>query len=255
MVGDFGERDPDAALVLLEHFSKSLAFYIEHDALARELETFQLVVVWKDGDRFIVEINHVAQIYDWVLNRLVLAKLPVCRLQIGKIDAMELVVLAAKRARIVHCSVDEIIEVYILDLEGLDHMGAAGVEQFRHLLLIPIATEFCLHCLRGCRHLAKRQSRTKNFDEKPFHPGAPFRLPQSLSRLVGAPWFGERWGKEDIGRRDESLTRQSHKRFPSAVRKISLGISMRRSLLEVVSPGSRGPRNRSASADVRNHET
>jgi len=30
---------------------------------------------------------------------------------------------------------------------------------------------------------------------------------------------------------------------------------MRRSLLEVVSPGSRGPRNRSASADVRNHET
>src|SRR5262249_25646909 len=128
------------------------------------------------------------------LNRLVLAKLPVCRLQIGKIDATELVVLAAKRTRIVHCGVNEVIEVYILDLEGLDHVGAAGLEQFRHLLLISIATEFCLHCLRGCRHLAKRQSRSKNFDEKPFHPGAPFKLPQSLSRLVGAPWFGERWG-------------------------------------------------------------
>jgi len=56
-------------------------------------------------------------------------------------------------------------------------MGAAGLEEFRDLLLIPIATELRPYSTRCYGHLAKRERRSKNFDEKRFHPSAGFELP------------------------------------------------------------------------------
>ena len=62
------------------------------------------------------------QIYDGVLNPLVLAKLPVRRLQFGKIDAAKLLVLPAKRLRVVNCGVNDVIEIDVLDLKGADRI-------------------------------------------------------------------------------------------------------------------------------------
>jgi hypothetical protein len=47
-------------------------------------------------------------------------------LQIGKIDAAKRLVLAGHRLRIVHRRGDELIEVDVLDVESLAHMGAAA---------------------------------------------------------------------------------------------------------------------------------
>jgi hypothetical protein len=147
---------------------------MSYDALARELEALESVVVWEGEGRSIVVINYLAQIYDGMLNPFVLAKLPVRRSEIRKIDAAELLALGAKRLRIVHCSVNEVIEIDVLDLEGLDHMSAAGLEEFRPLLLIPITTKLCLYGMRRYGHLAERQCGSKNFDEKRFHRSAGF---------------------------------------------------------------------------------
>src|SRR5262249_39060510 len=112
-----------------------------------------------------------------MLNSLLTATLLVRRWPTGKIDTEELLVLAAERPRFVHSCVNEVIEIDGLDLEGVHHMGAAGMEEFRHPMLIPIATKLCLYSRRGCRHLAKRQRRSKNFDKKRFHLSPRFNLP------------------------------------------------------------------------------
>jgi hypothetical protein len=48
------------------------------------------------------------------------------------------------------------------------------------LLLIPIATELGLYCVRAYCHLAKCQCRSKNFNEKRFHPRAGAQIARSL---------------------------------------------------------------------------
>jgi hypothetical protein len=165
MFWNFGQRDPDAALVLLKHFSEAPAFDVEHDALAGKLETLEFMMVRKGGGCFIVVIYHFTQIDDGSLNLLVPAELPVCRLQISKIDAAELPIFIAQRPRIVHSGLNEVIKIDVLDLEGLDHVGAAGLQQLGELLPIAIAIELCLHYIGSYRHLAERQRRGKNFDE------------------------------------------------------------------------------------------
>src|ERR1700730_2890707 len=184
MVSDFAQRDPDAALVLLKHFSETLAFDVEHDALAGELEALELIMVRKGGGCFIEVIDHLTQIDDGSLNLLALAELPVRRLQIGKIDAAELLVFTAERPWIIHCGLNEVIKIDVLDLEGRDHVGAAVMQQLSDLLLIAVAIELCLHRIGSYCHLAERQRRGKNFDEKCFHSSPDFKLARSLSRFL-----------------------------------------------------------------------
>ena len=88
------------------------------------------------GGRLVVEIDHVAEIDGRLRDLLVLAELPVGGLQIGKIDAAERLALA-DGLRVVQRGRDQVVEVDVLDVEGLAHMGAAGAQQLRHLRLVP----------------------------------------------------------------------------------------------------------------------
>ncbi len=125
---------------------------------------------------FVVEINHVGEI-NGRLNLLILTELPVGRSQIGKIDAAERVVLATDRLGVLHRGRNEVIEVEVLDVEGLHHVGTAGLQELPDLVLIPVAAERGLHRVRRSRHLAECQCRCKHFDEKRFHPIANSNQP------------------------------------------------------------------------------
>ncbi len=128
--------DPDAPLVLLEHFREALALAVEHDAGARQLQALELGVIGQVGDRLVVEIDHVAEIDRRRRDLLVLAELPVGGEQVGEIDAAERLALAGDRLRIVHGGGDEVVEVDVLDVERLAHMGAARAQEARDLLLV-----------------------------------------------------------------------------------------------------------------------
>ena len=66
-------------------------------------------------------------------------------MQIGEIDAAERLALAGDGLRVVHRGGDEVVEVDVLDVEGLAHVSAARAQQLRHALLILGAVEVRLH--------------------------------------------------------------------------------------------------------------
>jgi hypothetical protein len=113
------------------------------------------------GCCLVVEIDDVAEIDGRSNDRLVLAKLPIGGLQVGKIDAAERLALA------------DLLEIDVLDVEGLEHMRAARAQQQRDLRLILCAIEPGLHRTRSGRDLTERQCGGENLDEKRFHPAGP----------------------------------------------------------------------------------
>jgi hypothetical protein len=124
------------------------------------------------GCCLVVEIDDVAEIDGRSNDRLVLAKLPIGGLQVRKIDAAERLALA-DRLRIVERGRDELLEIDVLDVEGLEHMRAARAQQQRDLRLILCAIEPGLHRTRSGRDLTERQCGGENLDEKRFHPAGP----------------------------------------------------------------------------------
>ena len=165
---DIRERDPDAPLVLLEHLGEAPALAVEHDAGARKLEALELAGIRQVGGRLVVEIDDVAEVDDRGRDLRARAELPIGGMQVGKIDAAERLLLA-DRLRIVQRGRDQLIEVDVLDVEGLAHMGAAGAQQLRHLLLVLGAVELRLHRLGRGRDLTECESGSKDLDEDRFH--------------------------------------------------------------------------------------
>ena len=164
-----GEHHPDAALILLEHLGETLALAVEHDARARQLEALELGVIGQVGGRLVVEIDHVAEIdrRRRPSRSCKTAGRPMCRsaklMPRNALLSPTTACGSSKRGR------DEVLEIDVLDVEGLAHMGAASAQQLRDLLLIAGAIELGFHRLGRGRHLAERQRRGKDFDEERFH--------------------------------------------------------------------------------------
>jgi hypothetical protein len=177
VLGDAGERDPHAALVLLEYLREALPLAVQHDARARELEAFELGVIGEVGGHLVVEIDDVAEIDRRHRDFLVLAELPIGREQIGEIDAVERLVLT-DRLRVVHGGRDELIEVDVLDVERLAHMRAARAQNLRDLLLVLDAVELGFHRIR--------RGRGEQFCSRAAHSA---RL-SSEGQRVGGGFFG-----------------------------------------------------------------
>ena len=131
LLGNVGEHHPDPALVLLEYLRKALPPPVQHHARAGKLEALELGVIGQVGERLVVEIDHLGEVDRRGRHLLVLAELPIRGQQIGKIDAAERLALA-HRLWVVHGGRDELVEVDILDVEGLAHMRAARTQQRRH---------------------------------------------------------------------------------------------------------------------------
>jgi hypothetical protein len=168
LLWNFRERQPDAALVVLEHLGEGLTLAVEHDARAGKLEALELAVVWQVRGRLIVEVDDVAEIDGGLGDRLVLAELPIGRLEIGNIDAPQCLA-CADRLRIVHGGRDQVVDIDVFDLERLDHVGAAGVEQLRDLRLIAVAVKLRLHGIRRRHHLTQGEGGGEYLDEERFH--------------------------------------------------------------------------------------
>ena len=96
------------------------------------LQALELGVIGQIGERLVVEIDHVAEIdrRHWRPARS--CRTAGRRVEIGEIDAAEGLALARDRLRVVHGGGDEFVEIDVLDVEGLAHMGAARAEQLRH---------------------------------------------------------------------------------------------------------------------------
>jgi hypothetical protein len=142
-------------------------------------------VVRQTGGCLVVEIDDVAEVDRQRHDLLILAELPVCHLQIGKMDPSERLVLA-HRLRIVQGGCNQILNVDVLDVEGLAHMRAARVQQLRHLLLVSHAIELRLHRLRRGRDLTERKRGGEDLNEERFHDRPSFLraefTPQALVR-------------------------------------------------------------------------
>ena len=101
LLGDVGEGDPDAALVLLEHLREPLPLAIEHDAGARQLEPAQLVVIRQVGGGLVVEIDHVGEIDRRLGHLLALAIFPIGGVEVAKVQSPERLDVAGDRLRVV----------------------------------------------------------------------------------------------------------------------------------------------------------
>src|SRR5262249_9700868 len=97
------------------------------------------------------------------------------------IDAAKHLALAGDGLRVLHGGRDEVVEVDVLDVEGLAHVGAARAQELRHGSLIGGTIESGRHGSLFRRHLAQRQLIRKYLDEEGFH-GDSERIGESPAR-------------------------------------------------------------------------
>ena len=126
-------------------------------------------MVGQVGGRPIVEVDHVGEVDGGYRYVLIFAELTISYLQLGKIDSSKQLVLAGDRLRIIESGSDEIVEIDVLDVEGLAHVGAARAQELYDLLLVAGAVELCLNRIGRGRHLTERERGGKDFDEDGFH--------------------------------------------------------------------------------------
>src|SRR5262249_47350560 len=136
VLGNVAERHPYPSLILFEHLRKAFAAPVEHDARAGKFNPLELRMIRKIGGGLLKKSNTCPGVPRRHGDFLVLAELPVCRLQVGKIDAVKSLVLARDRLWVVHGSRDEILDVDVLNVECLTHVRAARAQQLCHKFLI-----------------------------------------------------------------------------------------------------------------------
>ena len=186
MLGDVGERHPDAAVVGFVDFAEALAVAVEDGADARQPQPFQFRVVGQIGDGRVVVGDDGAEIDGRARDRLALAELPVDEVQLAEVDALQDLDLAGHGLRVLHGGGDEVVEVDVLDVEGAPHMRAAVLEHLRDRGSVARRVERGLHRLRAGGDLAEREGGGKDLDENGAHSnGAPGSL-----KISGAPRYG-----------------------------------------------------------------
>ena len=79
---------------------------------------------------------------------------------------------AGHALRILHRGRDQVVEVEVLDIEGLAHMRAARLQELHHLRLILDPIELGFDLVRRGGHLAQRERGGENLDEEGVHWGA-----------------------------------------------------------------------------------
>ena len=174
------ERHPDAAAAGLAEFGQAPAFVVEHHAQPGQPEILELGVIGKIGGRLVEIGDHLADIDRRLVDRLVLAELPVGLEQIVEAHPVERLDIAGHRLRVVHRRRDQVVQIDGLDVEHLADVGAAGLQQSRHLGLILHRIKIGADGVGLGRHLAQCQSGRKNLNEDWVHgrytSAAPRRL-------------------------------------------------------------------------------
>ena len=133
LLGNFGERNEHAALVLLEQLREPLALAVEHDAGARKLQALELAGIGKVGNGLVVEVDHLADVDRRIRHRLVLAELPVGDEKIVDVDPAEDRDAAGHGLGVIHGGGDQVVDIEVLDVEGFAHVHAARAQEAHDL--------------------------------------------------------------------------------------------------------------------------
>ena len=164
-VGNVGEGHPHPPVAGFKHLGKASALAVQHGAHTGKLPPLQLRRVGQIGGGVIEEVDHFAEIDDRLVDGLVLAELPIGDVEVGKIDAVEGLDIAAERLRIVERGRNQVVDVDRFDIESFAHMGTAIAQNLHHLRLILHPVEMGLERLRLGHHLTQRQRSRKNLDQ------------------------------------------------------------------------------------------
>ena len=171
VIGNVGQRHPDAAIARLEDVGVMVAAAVEHLAHAGQLLALQLRRVGQIGHRLVVERDHVAEVDHRLVDGLVLAELVIGGIEVAEIEPMQRLDVGAHRFRVIERGRDQIVEVDRFDVEGLAHMGAAVAQQLHHLVLVFDRIELRLHRVRVRRDLTERQRGREKLDKNGVHGG------------------------------------------------------------------------------------
>src|SRR5262249_28915721 len=128
VLGNGADPPPYPPLVLFEHLRKAFAAPVEHDARAGKFHSLELRMIRQIGGCFVVEKDKYTEGHPRPRDFLVSSQLPVCRLQIGKIDAVKSLILAGDRLWVIHGSCDEVLDVDVFDVECLAHVRTARAQ-------------------------------------------------------------------------------------------------------------------------------
>ena len=178
-LGDLRQRHPLAAVVGLEQLGELGARAVEHRRHLRQPQSPEAGVVGQVGGGAVVELDHFADVDDFLGDLLVLAELLVGEVQVVEVDALEARDLAGRGLLVGHDHFDQAVEIDILDVECLAHVVAAVPKDLEDLRFVTDGIEFGFDRVRPGHHQAEGKGRRKNLDENGFHVGAmtPGRLP------------------------------------------------------------------------------
>jgi hypothetical protein len=132
MLGDVLKLDPYAALVPFENLGERPALTVQDNARTGKPVIAKLGVIRQVCSRLIVEVDNRTEIDSGLIDPLVLAELLVASLQVGKIDATQHLG-TLDRLRILHCRCDQVIDIDVLELKCLEHMGTARIQDLSDL--------------------------------------------------------------------------------------------------------------------------
>jgi N-acetyl-beta-hexosaminidase len=93
-------------------------------------------------------------------------------MQVADIDAAKGRVATSHSLGIVHRGRDEIVDIQVLDVEGLAHLRTPRAQKAENLLAILDGIELSFDAIRRSRDLTERERGRKYLDEKSVHENA-----------------------------------------------------------------------------------
>ena len=166
---NIGQRHPDAAVVSVEHFGEALALAVENGVSARRPQRLEFGIVRQIDQRLVVEFDHLAEIDRRIRHRLVLAELLVGGEQVIEVEALERLDVAGDGLGIVHRGRDQVVELDVLDIERLAHVGTALTQHLRYRFAVRDRIEMRFDLVGGRRHLAQGQRGREHLDQDRVH--------------------------------------------------------------------------------------
>src|SRR5207244_13585423 len=94
---------------------------------------------------------------------------PVGHVEVGQPQSFECVHLAAQCLLVIHGSVNQFVQVDVLNVESLAHVGAAGTQKLRHLGAVTYRIKLRLDPIRPGGDLAEGKRRGEDLDENRVH--------------------------------------------------------------------------------------
>ena len=170
-VGHAFDRHDEAAPMRLEGLGIGLARRIQDDAGAGQLDVAQGLGRGQVLHGVVVEGDHRRRLERRIGRVLTLAELLVARVQLGDVEPVQDLgrVVARHRARILHGGGDQLVEVDILDVERLAHVGAAVAQDRHDLPAILGRVELGPHRVGPRRDLGQGQRGREQLDQDGVH--------------------------------------------------------------------------------------